>query len=87
MFLKLRVLCTILSALCLGFALTAWAIWGPIWLVILGGGALLFFLLMRIFKQCQENQEAKNNQPSFLNPATTDQESDANQTKTQSQDE
>lgn len=68
MFLKLRVLCTILSALCLAFALTAWAIWGPIWLAILGLGALMFFLLMRIFKQCQENEEAKNKekQPTFF---------------------
>ena len=59
MFLKLRVLFTILSALCLAFALTAWAIWGPIWLAILGLGALLFFLLMRIFKQAQETQEQR----------------------------
>lgn len=68
MFLKLRVLCTILSAICLGFALTAWLIWGPIWLAILGLGALLFFLLMRLFKDCQERQEAKNAEktPSFL---------------------
>ena len=82
MFLKLRVLFTILSALCLAFALTAWAIWGPIWLAILGLGALLFFLLMRIFKQAQENEEAKNSQPSFLDPAEkVDQESDTNETK------
>ena len=88
MFLKLRVLCTILSALCLGFALTAWAIWGPIWLWILGGGALLFFLLMRIFKQCQETQEAKNNQPSFLNPKEkADQKSNTDETKKESQND
>ena len=70
MFLKLRVMCTILSALCLAFALTAWAIWGPIWLAILGLGALLFYLLMRIFKQLQEAEEEKlnNPQPSFLSP-------------------
>ena len=71
MFLKLRVLCTILSALCVAFALTAGAIWGTIWLLILGLGALMFFLLMRIFKQCQEREEAKNNekQPTFFEPA------------------
>ncbi len=71
MFLKLRVICTILSALCLAFALTAWAVWGPIWLAILGLGALLFYLLMRVFKQYQEAEEEKlnNPQPSFLTPA------------------
>ena len=73
MFLKLRVLFTILSAICLAFAITAGFLWGAIWAIILALGALLFYLLMRIFKQCQENEEAKNNgkQPSFLDPAPT----------------
>ena len=70
MFLKLRVLFTILSAICLGTAITAGVIWDFIWTIILGLGALLFYLLMRIFKQCQENEEAKTNQPSFLDPTT-----------------
>ena len=71
MFLKLRVICTIISAICIGLALPAWALFGPIWLAILGLGALLFFLLMRVFKDCQEKQEAKNAEqpPSFLDPA------------------
>ena len=59
MYLKLRVFFTILSALCLGFAVTAGALWGWIWAVVLGLGALLFFMLMLIFKQCQEKQEQK----------------------------
>ena len=71
MFLKLRVLFTILSAICLGLAITVGLIWGFIWTVILGLGALLFYLLMLIFKQSQENEEAKTNQPSFLDPAPT----------------
>ncbi|MBQ7948569.1 MAG: hypothetical protein IJ284_02295 [Clostridia bacterium] len=70
MYLKLRVFFTILAALCLGFALTAGAIWGYIWAIVLGLGALLFFMLMLIFKQAQEKEDAKNNpsEPSFLNP-------------------
>ncbi len=64
MYLKLRVFFTILSALCLAFALTAGALWGYIWAIILGLGALLFFMLMLVFKQAQEKQEqqeAENN--------------------------
>ena len=64
MFLKLRVLFTILSALCLTVAITAGAIWGFLWTIILGMGALLFFMLMLVFKGAQESreqQEAENN--------------------------
>ena len=59
MYLKLRVFFTILSALCLGFAVTAGAIWGYIWAIVLGLAALLFFMVMLIFKQSQEKQEQK----------------------------
>jgi len=59
MYLKLRIFFTILSALCLAFALTAGAIWGYIWAIVLGLAAVLFFLLMKIFKQAQESQEEK----------------------------
>ena len=59
MFLKLRVLFTILSAICLAFAITAGALWGFLWTIILGLGALLFFMLMLICKRAQENQEQK----------------------------
>ena len=72
MYLKLRVLCTILSAVCIAFALTAGAIWGVIWFGVLALGAVLFFLLMRLFKQYQEAEEAKKNeekQPTFFEPA------------------
>ena len=61
MYLKLRVFFTILSALCLGFAVTAGAIWGYIWAIVLGLAALLFFMVMLIFKQSQEKQEQKAN--------------------------
>lgn len=59
MFLKLRVLFTILSALCLAFALTAGVVWGFTWTIILGLGAALFFMLMLYFKRAQEAQEEK----------------------------
>ena len=59
MFLKLRILFTILSALCLATALTAGAIWGWTWTILLGLGALLFFMLMLYFKRAQESQEEK----------------------------
>ena len=82
MFLKLRVLFTILSAICLGTAITAGFLWGAIWAIILGLGALLFYLLMRLFKQCQENEEAKASQPSFLDPTPSQPvNSSNNQTK------
>ncbi len=59
MFLKLRIAFTILSALCLAFALTAGAIWGFIYAILLGLGALLFFMIMLVCKRAQEEQERK----------------------------
>ena len=59
MLLKLRILFTILSALCLAFALTAGALWGYIWAITLGVGALVFFMAMLICKQAQEQREQK----------------------------
>ena len=70
MFLKLRVLFTILSALCLATALTAGAIWGWTWTIILGLGALLFFMIMLYFKRAQETQEEKEaDEKKFFNGA------------------
>ena len=54
MYLKLRVLFTILSAICLAFILPAGALFGWIWFVIFGGAAVVFFLAMLICKQKQE---------------------------------
>lgn len=74
MALKLRVLFTILSALCLVAIVPAAIFGGLVWFGVFGGGALLFFLLMLICKQSHEEQEATNQQeedePSFFNPAT-----------------
>ena len=57
MYLKLRVLFTILSALCLAVILPAAAMGGLTYLIIFGGSALAFFLAMLICKQKQEELE------------------------------
>ncbi len=70
MFLKLRIVFCILSALCLAALLPA-IVWGGwLWLGIVGGGAFLFFILMLICKQYQEEREAppKQEQGDFLKP-------------------
>ena len=54
MFLKLRILFTILSAICLALILPAMAMGGWTYLSIFGGGAVVFFLAMLICKQKQE---------------------------------
>ena len=73
MALKLRVLFTILSALCLVAIVPAAVIGGLVWFGVFGAGALLFFLLMLIFKQNHETEErakqAEENEPSFFNPS------------------
>lgn len=73
MALKLRVLFTILSALCLVAIVPAAIFGGLVWFGVFGAGALLFFLLMLIFKQNHEAEEnakqAQENEPSFFNPS------------------
>ena len=54
MYLKLRILFTILSALCLALIIPIGALFDWIWFIILGGGAAMFFLAMLICKQKQE---------------------------------
>ena len=82
MLLKLRIFFTILSALCVAFALTAGALWGYIWAITLGVGALVFFMAMLLCKQAQEQKEQKEEadkkfftyQPKEPNPETEDEE-------------
>jgi hypothetical protein len=57
MYLKLRIIFTILSALCLAVVLPATAMGGLPYLALFGGGALAFFLAMLICKQKQEELE------------------------------
>lgn len=54
MFLKLRIIFTILAAACLAVILPAGALFGKIWFFVFGGGAVMFFLAMLICKQKQE---------------------------------
>ncbi len=74
MFLKLRIIFTVLSALCLVVIIPA-TVWGGwLWLGILGVGALLFFGLMLLCKQEQEKRERKDEPPSadYFNPDKKD---------------
>ncbi|MBO5526277.1 MAG: hypothetical protein J5993_05955 [Clostridia bacterium] len=57
MFKFLRIICTILSALCIAFFPFAWLFFGlDVALVVLGAAALLFLLVL-IFKKKQEESE------------------------------
>ncbi len=70
MFLKLRVLFTVLAALCLAVIVPAGVFGDFLWFIILGGAALLFFGLMLLCKQAQEKAEHKDDPPApdFLTP-------------------
>ena len=74
MYLKFRILFTILSAICLAVAIPATALFGWQYLGIFGGGAILFFFAMLLCKQSHEKQEKKNNpdEPDFLNTEKKD---------------
>ena len=63
----LRVVFTILSALCLGALLPVFA-FGWQYSVLCGAAAFLFFILMLICKQAQERAENKQepNKPDFI---------------------
>ncbi len=54
MYLKLRILFTILAAICLAVIIPAGALFGKIWFLVFGGGAAAFFFAMLICKQKQE---------------------------------
>ncbi len=72
MFLKLRLIFTVLACLCLAVVLPAGVRGGFLWFGIFAGGALLFFMLMLLCKQEQEKrevQEKKEEERDFLSPA------------------
>lgn len=76
MYLKLRIIFTILSAICLAVILPA-AVWlGPVWLGVFGGGAAVFFLAMLLCKQAQEKADPlhKEEEADFLNPTENEEE-------------
>ena len=74
MALKLRILFTILSAICLAVVIPAGAMFGKTWFFVFGGGAAAFFLAMLICKQKQEESEPleKSDGPDFLSPDEKD---------------
>ena len=57
MYLKLRIIFTVLAAVCLAVIIPAGALFGKIWFFVFGGGAGAFFLAMLICKQKQEEQD------------------------------
>ena len=73
MFLKLRILFTILSAICLAVIIPAGALFGTVWFFVFGGGAAVFFLAMLLCKQSQEEQEPlkkEEGEADFLHPTS-----------------
>ena len=77
MYLKLRIMFTVLAALCVAAALPIGTFFGLGWAGLCGLSALLFFGLMLLCKQNQELQEKKE-QPTtnydFFSPKTDETE-------------
>ena len=57
MFLKLRLVFTVLSAICIAAVLPIGAFLDLTWALITAAGAFIFFLLMMLCKQEQEKRE------------------------------
>ncbi len=75
MYLKLRIIFTVLSALCVAAVVPVGAFLGWVWAVLCALGAFLFYLFMRICKVNQEMQEARPSHADFLakdKPANSD---------------
>lgn len=73
MYKRLRILCTVLSAIFLAAILPASSIFDWLGFIVCAAGAALFFLLMLFFKQSQENQESPSTPKSsndFFHPDT-----------------
>ena len=68
MYLKLRIIFTILSAICLAFVLPAAALLGWVWFGVFAGGGAVFFVAMLLCKQAQENADPlhKEDEPDFI---------------------
>ena len=72
MFLKLRILFTILAAICLAVILPAGALFGKTWFFVFGGGAASFFLAMLICKQKQEELDPSSKIKDEENPTSNE---------------
>ncbi len=82
MLIKLRILFTVLAALCLAVIVPAGFLFDFVGVIVVGIGALFFFLAMLLCKQAQEKQEWKKNPPApqadFLHPKTSDKDEEGN---------
>lgn len=74
MYLKLRIIFTILSAICLAFVLPAAALLGWVWFGVFAGGGAVFFIAMLLCKQAQEAADPlhKENEPDFISQKQED---------------
>ena len=68
----LRIVFTILSALCLVALLPAGTFGGMPYFLVCAGGAALFFVLMLLCKRAQEKKAPKEPSVDFLNPMQSD---------------
>lgn len=83
MFLKLRIIFTVLAAVCLALVLPMGTYGGLVWAIITAAAAGVFFLLMLLFKQEQEKREnPPTTEPDFLHPQNKNEdEKDGNNEK------
>ncbi len=75
MFLKLRILFTVLSALCLAVIIPAAMHFKLLGFALCGLGALFFFALMLVCKQEQERRETKEKDDMSQPPSDNEQDS------------
>ena len=83
MFLKLRIIFTVLAAVCLALVLPMGTYGGLVWAIITAAAAGVFFLLMLLFKQEQEKREnPPTTEPDFFHPQNKNEdEKDGNNEK------
>ena len=80
MFLKLRVIFTVLSAICLAAVIPVGTFWDFVPAILCAFAAGVFFLLMLFFKNKQEKQEnptQNQDEADFFNPKTDDKSPDS----------
>ena len=75
MYLKLRIIFTILSALCIAAVVPVGAFLGWIWAGLCAVVAFFFYLVMRICKVNQEIEEARATHADFLDTPPNEKES------------
>lgn len=83
MFLKLRILFTILSAICIAAVFPVGIFFDVVPAVICAGAGALFFLIMLFFKKKQElreNPPEKQNSADFFHPQNADDATDKTNT-------